>query len=543
MNQKGLAHLLLLIILLAGIAIAVYLTQFTQVFKPKASEEETLYPIEETTIDSQSTQSGTYSSHNQKVVSNKHGIFIAYIHSTDPKTAESNWRLMRSTDQGKTFSLVYQSTNGTTPPALETDDGGNVFLIHSDYKTGQVFFYRFAASLNFQNPKITKVPNMGTVGKFATEIDIKRRLIYYFSQYNKFIAFDYGGGVRKNLDLTKNGPNAVMQYPYLYLDNGDLYVAWTNYNYPSLKNSLGNQTVYRSIHFVTSKDGGTSWQKSDGQPLRFPVTVDETGPSHLVSILPEEYGGLWLSSFIVKNGKAHFVYKVSNTLTIDPPKIREDRMHYVRFDLKTGQIDKNIYPEFAGENIKLNWRNGYFISGNSQDLYYVSRSANSLALLKSSDNGETWHDHTLGDYSSRGINHITGQPSLTADNKIIGIYTDQDLNSPSRPYSVKFFQVNTLPDTFPSPNQSSIPSPSVQASLSPSPSLNPLPSPSDSNVPPGSCSSDSDCPSGQSCQQLCTASYPPICRSICSSSSSLPDNSTQTPGEVAGQPPVVEYAQ
>ncbi len=37
-NQKGFAHFLVLIILLLGIGVAVYLTQFTQIFKPKASE-------------------------------------------------------------------------------------------------------------------------------------------------------------------------------------------------------------------------------------------------------------------------------------------------------------------------------------------------------------------------------------------------------------------------------------------------------------------------------------------------------------------------
>jgi hypothetical protein len=37
-NQKGFAHFLLLFIIIAGIAVGVYLTQFTQVFKPKAAD-------------------------------------------------------------------------------------------------------------------------------------------------------------------------------------------------------------------------------------------------------------------------------------------------------------------------------------------------------------------------------------------------------------------------------------------------------------------------------------------------------------------------
>src|SRR3989344_5891246 len=38
MKEKGFAQLLLILVLLLGIAVAVYLTQFTQVFKPQTSE-------------------------------------------------------------------------------------------------------------------------------------------------------------------------------------------------------------------------------------------------------------------------------------------------------------------------------------------------------------------------------------------------------------------------------------------------------------------------------------------------------------------------
>lgn len=41
-NQKGAVHLLLIFVLLAGIAVAVYLTQFTQVFKPFASNDDSI---------------------------------------------------------------------------------------------------------------------------------------------------------------------------------------------------------------------------------------------------------------------------------------------------------------------------------------------------------------------------------------------------------------------------------------------------------------------------------------------------------------------
>jgi len=42
-NQKGFVQLILILILLLGIGVAVYLTQFTQIFKPKATGQNICY--------------------------------------------------------------------------------------------------------------------------------------------------------------------------------------------------------------------------------------------------------------------------------------------------------------------------------------------------------------------------------------------------------------------------------------------------------------------------------------------------------------------
>lgn len=43
LNSRGVAHILLLVILLGGIAAGVYLVQKTQIFKPKASSKDIIW--------------------------------------------------------------------------------------------------------------------------------------------------------------------------------------------------------------------------------------------------------------------------------------------------------------------------------------------------------------------------------------------------------------------------------------------------------------------------------------------------------------------
>src|SRR5688572_9859281 len=65
LSQKGFAQVLFMLILLVGIATTVYLTQFTQVFKPRAANDESIASLTEqlisqnSQIKKDSAQSGT----------------------------------------------------------------------------------------------------------------------------------------------------------------------------------------------------------------------------------------------------------------------------------------------------------------------------------------------------------------------------------------------------------------------------------------------------------------------------------------------------
>jgi hypothetical protein len=91
----------------------------------------------------------------------------------------------------------------------------------------------------------------------------------------------------------------------------------------------------------------------------------------------------WLSSFLVKAGKLHFLY-LAQTETA--------RQHYVRYDHTTGRGELDIFPDFRGESISLRGLDGFFASGSAEPgsaLYCVGRDGNRIACLASEDNGTT----------------------------------------------------------------------------------------------------------------------------------------------------------
>src|SRR5262245_61260802 len=136
---------------------------------------------------------------------------------------------------------------------------------------------------------------------------------------------------------------------------------------------------------MRSKDAGRSWEKLDGTPIALPVVADEGGPADRVTRDDEFEAHTWLSSFLVKDGKLHFVYLAQT----GPP-----RQHYVRYDLKSGKKDRDISPNFEGQEISLRSLDGFFATQKSlasAPLYCVLAEAEGgrLACLASDDNGQT----------------------------------------------------------------------------------------------------------------------------------------------------------
>jgi len=477
LNIKILFGVLTVVILFTALIINLSLINKKQNISKKAAiTNNSLFEI--TAVDPSAAAYGTFQSHNQKVVSNQNGIFMTYLKSDGVKQNlnPSIWRLMRSIDGGKTFSMIYESTNPTNPPVLETDKNNIIYLSHPDLLADDAFLYRFTPADNYQNPTITKIPHgsYGGAGKYAMMIDESRNQLYYFSHNGYLNIIGLDGLVKKTIQLMTSGTYAYFHYPELYLDNktGDLYSGWT-----TLK--IG-EYMYRAIHIMKSKDGGLTWQKLNGTILNSPIIPDDSGPTDRVTLDNEFDVHTYLWSIVVKDGKIHLPYEAQF-----PGNIIQ---HYVRYDIATGKKDKDIYPEWKGSELSLMSLDGFCATRNRESnfpIYCISTSYNKitgavkLAVLASFNNGETWQDYAAYDMGGNspvgGAYSIGGAREISADGYILGSFTDTTKNPPT----VNFFKVKTeLPVTpIPSPTITLTPTPSPTITLTPTPSPTLTPTP------------------------------------------------------------------
>lgn len=385
--------------------------------------------VEVVCVDTEATGYATFQSHNQKVVANSHGIFMSYIRTRDDVFMAQQWRLLRSTDGGRSFSVIYEDTHATNPPVLETDETGNIYLMRVNFQDGNAYLYRFLAEKGFQEPLISVVPQ-GAAGKYAMRYDPSRKQLYFFSHNNTFHVIDLDGRIKKFCTLLQQGPHAVLQYPYLDMDpDGTLHAAWTTQKHDAF--------LYYDIHHMCSPDGGETWRNLDGASLAPPIVADDTGPAMRITLDDEFEHHTWLSNFRVKNGKLHFVYLAQRA---------PFRQHYMRYDIPTGKRDMDLQPEFAGETIRLSGSDGYFAACSSKPespLYCVMQDAGHIACLVSRDNGGSWQDFARSTQAFRPY-AIGGYREITEEGYVIGSFTEQ--GSPdilARDTKVFFFRIKT----------------------------------------------------------------------------------------------------
>ena len=378
-----------------------------------ARETPGLADVELTLVDGEATGYATFQSHNQKIVSNENGIFMAHIRSRNEAYTAQQWRLSRSTDGGQSFTTVHEATHATNPAVLETDAHANIYLVRPDFNDGHAYLYRFLAADDYAEPIITKIPK-GSAGKYCMIYDGERQQLYYFAWGRTFYIIGLDGEITHSRELCLSGENADPQYPHFSLDRqGVLHTAWTTVKQ--------GEYLYWDIHYMASPDGGVNWEKMDGTPLEIPVRTDDSGRTDLISLEDEFEVHTWLSNFMLKDGKAHFVYLSQST---------PYRQHYVRYDIETGTRELDIQPAFAGTDIALASLDGFFATRAhlpNAPLYCVLNSAGRIGCLASDDNGETWYDYAL---SAGSLNPyaIGGCRELSADGYILGAFTDFRLN-------------------------------------------------------------------------------------------------------------------
>ncbi len=380
--------------------------------------------IELTLVDGEATGYGTFQSHNQKVLSNGGGIFMTHNRTRNEAYTAQQWRLSRSTDGGKTFATIYEATHATHPPAIETDEHDNIYLVRSDFTDGNAYLHAFLAADQYAKDRVTPIPQ-GAAQKFALCYDRERKQLYYAS-YNRFDVIGLDGAIRSSRQLFQNGKNAEMQYPILCVDAaGMLHLAWTSVAH--------GRYLYWSIHVMQSPDGGATWRNADGTALTPPIVADDTGPGQRVSLDDEFEIHTWLSNFMVRRGKGHFLYLAG----AEPP-----RQHYVRYDLKTVKREIDVSPAFKGETISLRGLDGFFAASEAI-LYCVGHTTDGrIGCLASDDNGVTWRDHAISEKVD-DLYALGGCRTVTADGFVVGSFTQ---TSPTGGASkVYFLRIPTRP--------------------------------------------------------------------------------------------------
>ena len=376
--------------------------------------------VEVTCVDEQACGYGTFQSHNQKVVSNANGIFMTYLQQNNEKDpAKPNvWRLMRSADGGKTFSVVYEGRNNGRAPCIETDRRGNLYLAHPEYgsqikRRKEFIFYRFLAAKKYKAPSISVFRDVGCAAKYAMAYDAKRKRFYIATQYGQLLTVDENGKLlSKRAVLSARGPKGCTQYPLLQVGpTGRLHHAWTTVQ--------RGKPVYWDIHYMLSPDGA-AWFNLKRKKLKTPIIPDNTGPTLRVSLDDEFESNTWLSNFMAKDGKLHFIYNAGT---------KPRRHHYMRYDIATGKRDIHLQSKFKGKTITLSGVSGFFASRSTttaaktrSPLYCVIHDRGYIASLVSYNNGQTWRDHAKS-RETFGIYALGGARQITADGYLIGSFT------------------------------------------------------------------------------------------------------------------------
>jgi hypothetical protein len=398
-------------------------------------------------------RAGVFQSHNQKVVSNANGIFMTYIETTPTDTTSGTWRLARSTDGGQSFTNVYQGSDFTAPPALETDENDNIYLTYPTYGVS-MHFARFSPVNGYTAPDITRTYNgVNCAAKFAMAYDRQRQQFYLASQYGQLLTVNMQGDLLRNLQLfsASQGYSATA-YPHLFVESATtssvLHYAVTTAD----TKDGGNKIPYESIRYVKSPDGGLSWQAMGGAPISTPTTPEPNGPSTMINLADEiTPWSTWLSTMHVMGGKVHFAYHTGDPW--DPAYFNNpghiDRQHYMRFNETSGvrEIDSwSQWGTWTGTSITISTTDGLLASNPndpSSPLYMVGAStAGHLSALVSLDNGSIWMDYATNSLSI-GLYAIGGCRQVTADGKVIGSFSGKAKSG--APWRTYFFSMPAVP--------------------------------------------------------------------------------------------------
>ena len=393
-----------------------------------------LHQVRFTKLASNAPFFATFGSYNQHVVDNVNGVFVDFLTSMtpgpnwangSPLDSHSDWQVLRSTDSGTSFTLVYTGRRQTShvPPVLDADAEGNLYVFAPQFNatTGaDVDVLQFLAASGFGSPTKRSIPAIAS-DKFSSTFD-RRANRFYFAATGygpghpaRIATVPVSGHVSVSNPVAVEGSHGFLMYPLLRMDDsGNLYLAWTTQELPKLAHYL-----YWDIHLMRSPDGGQTWTTLSGSPLRPPVVVDGDGPADRLTLPDEDGTHPWLAGFLPRSGMLHFYYETEQ---------RVARQHYVRYNTAAGRFDVNLYPAFKGNSLMVKGMSGFFVARpetGASPLYFVGENANqgTIVVLASDDEGQTWFDYATSRQRFPTLYNLTGPKEIGASGQILGLVT------------------------------------------------------------------------------------------------------------------------
>lgn len=399
-----------------------------------------------TCVENQVIPYATFQSHNQKVVANRRGIFMTYLRRRNAEYTAQHWRLMHSTDGGRSFRVLFEHTDATNAPCLCTDADDNIYMYRPDWFDRTMCLYRFLASDDYAKPTFVNPYRLNSVsGKFSMDIDTAKGLLYIVQNSgNMLLVTNLQGEVQYARRIWQTGPIACMEYPHVCVaPDGVLHLAWkteTHTRPPEAKAMRFFATPYWSVHHMQSRDGGLTWENADGKSIDIPVVADTDGAAQLIFHREADpIVSSTLANFIAGGDHVHFACAmlpgqqavdgriVSGLAT--PGVVPESP--YFRLSKDTGRIDIRHEPRFECDGAVINTWNGFFATDrDSPDapLYYVGAEDNQLTCIVTRDRGQTWSLHARSDHHFDEVYSLGGCRQITADGRIIGSVTNRVSN-------------------------------------------------------------------------------------------------------------------
>jgi len=387
------------------------------------------------------TATATYGSHNQKMVVTRYGIFFAYVDQV--QSGMSRWRLMRTRDEGSTFTEVWTGTSTGGAPVLDTD-GENLFLLVPSDRYPDATFMRFNAA--GQQAPVTTTISGGGDGHYNLLYDRDRRQLLLTASVFAFVIDSHGKLMHKTQLFSypaSSQMEEIAHYPLLAQDRASIALAYTTTPYPGWTGPDGRQdNCYPSFGLLHTSDGGWSWTNPQtGTMLQTPIDASQTGPSYhplersLTKMTPEHCMANWLSGFLYKDTRilmALYSYDKSpqHGATVPIPSA----FRLLRYDMKVRQmeISRNDTELKAGE-LAVNSSQIFLSSGShrSEPIFLISGQAVPggvrMVVLVSHDLGETWRDYAASEIVPNGYADsfygLSGIRRIAADSPLYGTFT------------------------------------------------------------------------------------------------------------------------